>query len=57
MKLLHIYRSKPTEEILLLAKSLSEDNETTSFPLYEKEIDYSRLIDLIFEHDKVVSWW
>jgi hypothetical protein len=57
MKLLHIYRSKPTEGVLTLAKILSEDNETTEFPLYDGKVDYARLVDLIFSHDKAVSWW
>jgi hypothetical protein len=57
MKLLHIYRSKPTEEVLTLAKILSEENETTDFPLYEGKVDYGQLVDLIFSHDKAVSWW
>ena len=57
MKLLHIYRSKPTEEVLKLAKILSEENEVASFPLYEGEVDYAKLVELIFSNDKVVSWW
>lgn len=57
MKLLHIYRSKPTEEVLKLAKILSEGNEADSFSLYEDEVDYAKLVEIIFSHDKVVSWW
>jgi hypothetical protein len=36
---------------------LSEGNETSQFPLYGEEPDYEKLIDTIFENDKVVSWW
>jgi hypothetical protein len=57
MKLLHIFRSKPTEEVLQLAKILSEGNEIVNFFLYEEEIDYTKLVDLIFSHDKAISWW
>jgi hypothetical protein len=57
MKLLHIYRSKPTEEVLKLGKILSEGNLADSFSLYEGEVDYAKLVELIFSHDKVVSWW
>jgi hypothetical protein len=57
MKLLQIYRSKPTEEVIQLASSLSEDNDVTSFNLFEGEVDYARLVELIFENEKVVSWW
>ncbi len=57
MKLLHIFRSKPTKEVSQLTKALSEENETTQFPLYEEAVDYNRLVELIFSHDKVISWW
>jgi hypothetical protein len=57
MKLLHIYRSKPTEEVSKLASILSEGNETTNFNLFEDKVDYARLVELIFKNEKVVSWW
>jgi hypothetical protein len=38
-------------------KILSEGNETSEFPLYEEQADYEKLIDAIFENDKVISWW
>ena len=57
MKILHIYRSKPTEQVLTLVKTLSEGNEADHFPLYEGQTDYAKLVEDIFSHDKVVSWW
>jgi hypothetical protein len=57
MKVLHINRSKPTAEILFLEKILSEGNESTSFPLYEGKVDYAKLVEHIFAHDRVISWW
>jgi hypothetical protein len=57
MKLLHINRSKTTEEITILEKILSEGNESTIFPLYEEKVDYDKLVELIFSHDRVISWW
>jgi hypothetical protein len=57
MRFLHIYRSKPTEEVLKLVKILSEENEADTFPLYEGEVDYAKLVEHIFSHDQVVSWW
>jgi hypothetical protein len=57
MKLLHVFRSKPTKEVLQLAETLSEENEVTQFPLYQGTVDYDRLVELIFSHDKVISWW
>jgi hypothetical protein len=57
MKILHIYRSRPTAEVLKLSEILSEGNEAESFSLYEGEVDYAKLVELIFSHDKVLSWW
>lgn len=57
MNILHIYRSKPTEQVLTLVKILSEGNEADHFPLYEGQTDYAKLVEDIFSHDKVVSWW
>jgi hypothetical protein len=57
MKILHIFRSHPTEQVLALVKLLSEGNESDRFSLYEGKIDYPKLVEDIFTHDKVVSWW
>jgi hypothetical protein len=57
MKLLHIYKSEPDAISKTLGDILSEGNQVTEFRLYEGQPDYERLIDLIFEHDKVISWW
>ena len=57
MKLLHILKSEPDDTTNTLKKILSQGKETTDFPLYEGDADYERLIDLIFEHDEVISWW
>jgi hypothetical protein len=57
MKMLHIYKSEPDTVSKTLADTLSEGNQVTEFKLYEGDPNYDRLIDLIFEHDKVISWW
>jgi len=57
MKLLHILKSAPDQSAEILMKALSEGEETTVFPLYTELVDYEELIDLIFEHQKVISWW
>lgn len=57
MKLLYILKSEPDETTKTLMDIISEGEETTVFPLYEESPDYEKLIDLIFEHDKVISWW
>ena len=57
MKLLHILRSEPAENTKTLMDILSEGNDVSVFPLYEEEADYEKLIDAVFENDKVISWW
>jgi hypothetical protein len=57
MKLLHILKTEPDERTRTLMDRVSEGAETTRYPLYEAEADYEKLIDLIFEHDRVISWW
>jgi len=57
MKLLHILKSEPDDNTKTLMAILSEGNDISEFPLYEKMADYEKLIDAIFENDKVISWW
>jgi hypothetical protein len=57
MKILHILRSEPTPDVEKLTTTLSEGQEATRFPLYEGQVDYDRLVELVFANDKVVSWW
>ncbi len=58
MKVLHILKSEPDENTKTLMDLMSEGEETTVYPLYDDAgADYEKLIDLIFDHDKVVSWW
>jgi hypothetical protein len=57
MKILHILRSKPDEVVKNLIKFSSEGNEAQQFELYKEDVDYDTLIDLVFEHDKIICWW
>jgi hypothetical protein len=57
MKLLHILKSDPDENTKTLIGILSEGEEAAEFSLYEEAADYEKLIDMIFEHDKVITWW
>ena len=57
MKILHILKSEPDENTLNLMGMLSQGEDATEFRLYGEEADYEKLIDLIFDHDRVVSWW
>jgi len=59
MKTLHILKTAPDADTNALMAMLisSEGEEATIFRLYEEPADYEDLLDLIFEHDKVISWW
>ena len=57
MKLLHILKSEPDSNTNTLMDILSAGEEAQSFALYEDNPDYEKLIDMVFENDKVVSWW
>lgn len=57
MKVLHILRSEPDETVEKLCESLSRNNTASVVMLYEEPVDWSGLVDKIFENDKVVCWW
>jgi len=58
MKVLHIIKSKPDETTKKLIELYKEgDNLNKFLLLYESEPDYEKLIDQIFSHEKIISWW
>ena len=57
MKLLYILKSEPNETTRTFMEILSEGEEAHEFSLYEDAADYGKLIDMIFEHDRVITWW
>lgn len=57
MRILHIYKTEPDETTKTLVKILSEGEDVTEFDLFKDNVDYGKLLDLIFEHDKVITWW
>lgn len=57
MKILHILKSEPDEITERLIQPSSEGNEVQEFELYKGDVDYDELVKLVFESDKVVSWW
>ena len=56
MKVLHIFRSEPDENVKELIKPFS-DQEEKKTALYEPNVDWETLVDDIFSSDKVISWW
>ena len=57
MKVLHIFRTEPDETVKNIVKSTTNGDESIVLELYQDNIDWSRLVDEIFSHQKVVSWW
>jgi hypothetical protein len=57
MKILHIYRSAPTDEVKKLVEIVSEGRETESFDLNVDNPDYDKLVDMVFAADQSICWW
>ena len=57
MKILQVYRSKPSEQIKKLVKILNRDRVADEFRLYDDDPDYDFLVRKIFANDKTVCWW
>ena len=57
MRILHILKSEPDETTRRLIDIISEGERATRINLYEGQTSYDQLIDFMFEHDKVISWW
>ena len=57
MKILHLTKTKPDKSTEALINMLSDDAEATIFSVYDNQADYEKLIDLVFENDKIISWW
>ena len=57
MKILHILRTEPDDTIKSIASSATNGDESNTAELYKGEIDWSRLVDDIFSHDKIICWW
>jgi hypothetical protein len=58
MKILHILKTEPDDETraLVSAFGMTDGRESIVIRL-DDSTDYEQLIDLIFEHDKVITWW
>ncbi len=59
---LHILKSEPDETIAALIQELAGDEGVCVVGLYrdqisQKAINWNRLVDDIFAHDRVICWW
>ncbi len=57
MKTLHILRSEPDETVEKLTVVISMEDTTSVVMLYEDSVNWSALVDEIFENDRVICWW
>ncbi|MFN4132139.1 MAG: hypothetical protein ACK4GE_03560 [Caldimicrobium sp.] len=63
MKILCVYRHKASVENEVVKKIVNKikekGHEVVEFNLFEanSDADYDKLIDLIWEADKTISWW
>ncbi|MBW1900285.1 MAG: hypothetical protein JRJ20_01485 [Deltaproteobacteria bacterium] len=58
MKILHILKTDLDDitNALLSALGTTHGQESTVIRL-DDSTDYEKLIDIIFDHDKVITWW
>ncbi len=58
MKILHILKTEPDDGTNTLVSVLSMPHgQDATVTRLDDLTDYEELIDLIFEHDKVITWW
>ena len=57
MKILHVYRSEPTDDVKKLVEILSRDRDAKEFSLYIGDPNYDILVQMIQDANKTVSWW
>ncbi|HEY6004634.1 MAG TPA: hypothetical protein VIV57_17300 [Anaeromyxobacter sp.] len=57
MKVLHVLRSEPDEITRGLIDGMSRGGGGKEVALYEGRVDYDRLVQDIFQSDKVICWW
>ena len=56
MSTLHILRSEPDEEVRELIRAVTS-GEAKTVDLYDDATNYDDLVEEIFSHDHVISWW
>jgi CO dehydrogenase/acetyl-CoA synthase delta subunit len=56
MSTLHILRSEPDGLVRELILAVSE-REREQIALYEENVDYHSVVDALFRHHRVISWW
>jgi hypothetical protein len=57
MKILHVYRSAPIDDVKKLVAIVSEGRDSENFDLNVESPDYDKLVDMVFEADQTICWW
>jgi hypothetical protein len=57
MKVLHVLRSEPDDITRGLIEGMSRGGGNKEVALYEGHVDYARLVQDIFQSEKVICWW
>ena len=57
MKILYILRSQPDVTVEKFMQTVTNGDQADVAALYQVNMDWPKLVDDIFEHDKVISWW
>ncbi len=57
MKVLHVLRTEPDDTVETCMEAFSVEEVVNVRALYKDDIDWFRLVDDIFSHDKVICWW
>jgi uncharacterized membrane protein YvbJ len=57
MKILYILRSRPDVTVEKFMQTITNGDRAQVAKLYDEQVDWSKLVDDIFNNDKVISWW
>ena len=57
MNILYILRTRPDVTVEKFMQTITNGDRSQVRKLYEDNIDWSKLVDEIFDNDKVISWW
>ncbi len=57
MKILHIFRSEPSDLVRTFIKGMSQGDTNQETSMFKGDVDYAKLVKDIFENDKVICWW
>ncbi len=55
--MLHLIRSAPEAATSELIEAMTQSDADCVIHLYEKAPDWDRIIETIFQHDKIICWW